>query len=75
MENLKDILNLFSNRLKEIMKENNFNITTFAEFVEIPRTTVNSWILNKKVPRLDYLFKIANKFNITLDYLVGREDI
>ena len=57
------------------MKENNFNITNFADFVEIPRTTVNSWILNKKVPRLDYLFKIADKFNITLDYLVGREDI
>ena len=74
MENINKILELFSKRLKELMEENKLNITKFASLVGIPRTTVNSWTLGLKFPRLDYLWKIADEFGVTIDYLVGREE-
>ena len=74
MKNIDNILELFSQRLKELMKEKNLNITKFADLVNIPRTTVNSWTLGLKFPRLDYLWKIADEFGVTIDYLVGREE-
>ena len=56
------------------MRTENFNISQFAEFIEVPTRTVSGWLTNNRLPRIDYLYQIAESLNCTIDYLVGRED-
>ena len=74
MKEIQEILDVFVERLKDIMLEKNLNITQLAEIVNIERRTLNSWILKKRTPRIDYLYTIADCLGVTIDYLVGRED-
>ena len=74
MKNKEQILKTFAEKLKELMKENNLNNSTFAEKSGLPRTTINSWTQCKKVPKADSLFIVAEYFNVSIDYLLGRED-
>ena len=74
MKNLKNILDVFVERVQDVMLIKNWNIKQLAEFVGIPRTTVNSWILKKRVPRIDYIYTIADALDVSIDYLVGKED-
>ena len=75
MKTSQDILNIFIRKIKEFMKENNFNISKFAEAVAVPKRTVSGWLTNNRLPRIDYLYQIAECMNCSIDYLVGREDI
>lgn len=74
MKSTDKILEAFSNRLKELLASKSWSIKDFSTEINIPRTTINSWILKKKVPRSDYLCIIADYFNITTDFLLGREE-
>ena len=75
MKTSQEILKIFITKIKEFMKNKNFNITQFAEFINVPTRTVSGWIANNRLPRIDYLCQIAECMNCSLDYLVGREDI
>ena len=66
-------MDCFVDRLQDIMLNKNWNIKQLAEFVKIPRRTLNSWILKKRSPRIDYIYHIANSFGYTIDYMVGKE--
>lgn len=69
-----NILDIFAERLMDLIKENNLSIKSFAEKVDIPRTTILGWLHKIRTPRIDYLSKIADYFCVTTDYLLGRED-
>jgi len=73
MKDVKIILDTFVERLKDLMVEKNFSIKKLAEYLNLPRTTVNSWMLKTRTPRIDYLYSIADCLEVTIDYLVGRE--
>ena len=74
MKTSQEILNIFIKKIKEFMKDKNFNISQFADFINVPTRTVSGWIANKRVPRIDYLYQIAECLNCSIDFLVGRED-
>ena len=74
MKDIESIHNSFCSRIKEIRDERNWTIKQFSDFVQIPRTTINSWVLKKRIPKIDLLYKIADTFNVSIDYLVGREN-
>ena len=44
-----------------------------ADFLKIPRTTYSSYEQNKSEPSIETLIKLADYYNVSLDYLVGRE--
>ena len=68
------ILDKFVERLQEIMDVKGWTIKQLSDFLCIPRRTVNSWMLKNRVPRVDYIYHIADKLEVTIDYLVGREE-
>ena len=70
----QEITKIFAERINDYMVEKGMNIKQFAEFVQLPRRTVNSWMLNNRTPRIDYIYHIASCLNLTIDYLVGREN-
>ena len=74
MMKLQELLNIFARRLKELMREKNLNIKQLSEETGIPRSTINSWTLAIKSPKIDYLFMIAEFFAVSTDYLLGREN-
>jgi len=43
--------------------------------LDIPRTTLNMYELNKREPDFTTTTKIADYFNVTLDALLGRVDL
>lgn len=45
----------------------------FASETGIPVTTVNGWLRGNRLPRLEQLLVIGDYFDVSLDYLTGRE--
>lgn len=74
MSEIEKILDIFVERLDDYMKSNNLNVAQFAIQLNIPRRTLNSWILKNRVPRIDYIYQIADFLNVSVDYLIGREE-
>lgn len=60
--------------LKKIRKQyTKLTQEEFAKLLNINYETYRSYELKKRKPSIDVLIKIANYFNISLDYLVGRK--
>lgn len=74
VHNIQNVLEKFSIRLKDLMQEKNLNIKELSKLTDIPRSTINSWTLKKRSPMIDYLCILADFFQVSIDYLLGRED-
>lgn len=63
------------NRLKELRKKSNFTQKEIANIIGIAQNTYSCWE-NGKI-RIDNasLQKLADYFNVSVDYLLGRDDI
>ena len=65
----------FRTRLLELIEEKaGGQQKTFAQMTDIPATTINCWITKNVKPTYTQIIKIADTFNITADYLLGREN-
>lgn len=60
-------------KLKELRKEKNKTQDEMSKILNIARSTYNGYEQNISEPNIDTLCKLADYYNITLDYLVGRE--
>ena len=64
---------IVAERLRELMKEENLNQVRLAEKIGIKQNTISAWLSEKKEPCIASLWKIADYFGISVDYLIGRE--
>ena len=60
----------FSNTLKSLRKSHNLTQSQFAAELNITQTAINYWENEKREPNLNMLQKIAEYFNVSLDYLI-----
>ncbi len=60
-------------RLKELRKENKKTLQDMANILEISQPAYFKYESGENKPTIDNLIKLANYFNVSLDYLVGRE--
>lgn len=65
------MINIFSQRLKELRKENGYTQTQLAEILEVGRTNISNWENKVCVPDLDTIAKLAAIFHVKADYLLG----
>jgi len=65
---------LVGQRIRLLRKINFKTQSGTAEALNIATTTVSSYENNVNEPSLDMLIKIANYFNVSVDYLLGRID-
>lgn len=63
----------FSNRLKELRIKENLSQADFAKEIGIPQSIIAKYEKNQIKVTVERLIKIADFFDVTLDYLVGRE--
>ncbi|MBU3189606.1 cobalamin-dependent protein [Clostridium bowmanii] len=65
----------FCNRLKNLRVENNLLQKDLAEMLALAQTTIANYEQGKRFPDEEMLLKIADFFNVSLDYLLGRSEI
>lgn len=64
----------FSKRLKELREENNLSQEQLAKATGISRSCISMYESNNRVANLNALIALADYFNVSLDFLVGRVD-
>lgn len=65
---------MFENRLKELLQEQEITYAELAKRLSIPKGTISNWFNRKSEPTIGYVIRLANYFQVTTDYLLGRED-
>lgn len=65
---------IFSQRLKELRTSNSLTMVDIADALHINKTSVFTWESTKTIPSTEKLIELADYFNVSLDYLVGRSD-
>ncbi len=66
--------NILSKRLKECRKEKGYTQGQVAIYCDITEKTYQNYELMTREPKIEILIKIADLFNVSIDYLVGRTD-
>ena len=61
----------FPKRLKELRLVNGETQKDLANAIEVGRTTISEYESGKIVPKQEGLLRIANHFNVSVDYLTG----
>ncbi len=61
-------------KLKELMKNNKTKRENLSKNLQIPLGTLDNYIAERREPDITTLCKIANYFNVSLDYLCERTD-
>lgn len=71
----KEIITTLSETFKELYQESRFNkISDLAEDINISRTILYDIFNVNNLPNIKTLTKIANYFNVTLNFLLGLDD-
>lgn len=63
---------VFATRLRDLMEQNNTTQPQLAEAVGVSRQAVGQWKDGNTVPDILDFQKIANYYNVSADYLLGR---
>ena len=71
-ENIKSLQPIFV-KIKNYIEQQNISERQLEKEMNITLGSIYSWRIGKAKPSYDALIKIANYFNVSLDYLVGRE--
>ena len=61
----------FPKRLKELRLAHGETQKDLANAIEVGRTTISEYESGKIVPKQEGLLRIANHFNVSVDYLTG----
>ncbi|MBQ8426684.1 MAG: helix-turn-helix transcriptional regulator [Clostridia bacterium] len=65
---------MFSQRLKELRLEKKLYQSQLAKELNVDRTTVVKWEKNEQETDFATLIKIADFFDVSIDFLLGRKD-
>ncbi len=60
------------NRINELLKEKGISKKQFADGIGASKALVTIWTQGKSLPSVIYLVKIADFFEVSTDYLLGR---
>lgn len=65
----------FATRLRELMKNANVTQQTLANDIGITRQAISQYMDGSVQPNIEKLYKIADYFNVSADFLLGRSDV
>lgn len=64
---------MFRIRLKELRENAGLSQYKFADKFGVAQSTVGSWEAGKREPNFDTMQRLADFFNVSIDYLLGRQ--
>lgn len=65
---------MIGQRIRELRKEHNLTQQQFAALLNLNDSTISLYENEKREPEFHTLVKIADYFNVTVDWLLGRVD-
>lgn len=65
----------FGQRMKELRKERNMTQQSMADIFSVKLRTYQGYEYGESYPEVAKLIAIADYFDVSLDYLVGRSDV
>jgi transcriptional regulator with XRE-family HTH domain len=66
---------MFSKRLKDLRQEKEITQEDLGKVLNKTKNNISQYETNKREPDNDTLSRIAEYFNVSIDYLLGRSDI
>ena len=73
-ENMKKNNQKFAERLKELRKEKGLTQSQVAYDLGTKQPIYHQWESEKRSPSIETLLKLADYFDVSIDYLVGRNN-
>ncbi|WP_170169090.1 helix-turn-helix domain-containing protein [Mesobacillus subterraneus] len=67
-------MSTFGEKLRYLREKNNLSQYELAHKLEFANTLIPTYELGKKEPSLNHLELIADYFNVSVDYLLGRDE-
>lgn len=64
---------MFANRIKYLRQSRKLNQVQLADKLGVAKQSVSNWENDNIMPSVEMLEKIADFFNVTTDYLLGRD--
>lgn len=64
----------FASRLKDLRKENKIGQNELAKLLELSNSSISYWENAKQEPSASALFKLAQYFEVSVDYLLGLDE-
>ena len=64
----------FIKNLSILLEESDITQRELAENVEVTEVTISRYLSGERSPRIEIVTKIANFFNVTTDFLLGRTE-
>lgn len=64
----------FSNRLSSLMKERGLSHQALADGIGVSRPAVTQLLSTRNQPSVENLVALADYFDVSLDYLIGRSN-
>lgn len=68
------MINRFSERLRKLREDKNISQKVLSEYLGYGTTAVSAYENGRNEPPFDILIQIARYFDVTVDYLIGKED-
>lgn len=65
---------MFRLRLKELREKAGYSQYTFADAFNISQSTIGNWEAGTREPKFATMIRLADFFNVSVDYLLGRTD-
>lgn len=66
------VMKIFAERLLELRKEKSISQATLAKQLQVSYAVICYWETDRSEPTAPNLVKIADFFNVSVDYLLGR---
>lgn len=64
---------MLGDKIKELRKSKRINQMTLSKYLSVSKGAIGMWETNKREPDIQTIKKIANYFNVSLDYLLENE--
>lgn len=61
-------------RIQELRIRNNMTQSDLARKMRVTRSSVNAWEMGVSIPSTEKIIDLSFFFNVSIDYLVGKED-
>ena len=68
------MINKFGERLKGLIIEKGITQKILAQKTQLGQSTISEWINGISQPKADYILLLADFFDVTTDYLLGRTE-
>lgn len=63
--------NNFTNNLKILRKKNKLTQDELGELLSVSGKTVSSWEKGRSEPKIDFLIRLSDYFNVSIDELIN----